>query len=61
MTAADMPELADLIARALKGTDNERDVIAGDVTAFRSRFSGIAFTADQHELAGAPSTERGPR
>jgi glycine hydroxymethyltransferase len=43
MTAADMPALAALIARAL--TDDP-DTVAADVTAFRGRFGGVAFVAD---------------
>ena len=40
MTAEHMPELAELIARALTG---EPAPVAADVTAFRGRFSGVAF------------------
>ena len=42
MTAADMPELASLIARGLKGNDAPEDV-ARDVSAFRRRFSRLHF------------------
>jgi glycine hydroxymethyltransferase len=42
MTAADMPELAALIARALAGNE-EPETVAGDVTAFRARFDRIRF------------------
>ncbi len=41
MTPDDMPELARLIARAI--TTNDPDACARDVTAFRSRFSGLHF------------------
>ena len=42
MTEEDMPELAALIARALKG--NERpEAVAADVTAFRCRFDRLHF------------------
>jgi glycine hydroxymethyltransferase len=43
MAAADMPELAGFITRAL--TDDPEDV-ADDVTAWRSQFSDIHFTTD---------------
>ena len=42
MTAADMPELAALIARGLRGNDDAEDV-ARDVSAFRRRFSRMHF------------------
>ena len=44
MTPDDMPELARFIAR---GLDPETDpaTVAADVTAWRARFSGVAFTA----------------
>ncbi len=42
MTAADMPELAALIARGLRGNDDPQDV-ARDVSAFRRRFSRLHF------------------
>ncbi len=41
MTAADMPALANLIARAL--TSNDIDAVGKDVSAFRRRFSGLRF------------------
>ena len=44
MTAADMPELAQLIARALVGNE-EPEAVAADVTAFRSRFREVGFVA----------------
>lgn len=44
MTAADMPTLADFIERALNG-DPAR--VAGEVTAWRSRFRDIHFTTDR--------------
>jgi glycine hydroxymethyltransferase len=40
MTAADMPELAALIARAL---GPEPGMVASEVTAFRQRFQGLRF------------------
>jgi glycine hydroxymethyltransferase len=40
MTAADMPELARLIARAL---GPEPEALAAEVTAFRQRFRGLRF------------------
>jgi len=40
MTAADMPELASLIARAL---GSEPEAVAAEVTAFRQRFQGLRF------------------
>lgn len=40
-TAADMPELADLVARALDGPE----AVAADVTAWRRRFREVRFTA----------------
>jgi len=43
MTAADMPELADLIARAL----HDPITIAADVTAMRSRFTNLHFLTNQ--------------
>jgi glycine hydroxymethyltransferase len=43
MTAGEMPELAELIARALT---REPDTVAADVTAFRGRFSGVAFVTN---------------
>ena len=42
MTAADMPELAGLIARALLGNDAP-EALAGEVTAFRGRFDRLHF------------------
>jgi glycine hydroxymethyltransferase len=42
MTAADMPELARLIARALAGNEKPESV-APDVTAFRRRFTKLHF------------------
>ena len=42
MTAADMPELAALIARSLRGNDAPDDV-ARDVSAFRRRFDTLHF------------------
>jgi glycine hydroxymethyltransferase len=42
MTATDMPELAALIASALRGTDEPQAVVA-DVTAFRRRFDRLHF------------------
>jgi len=42
MTAADMPELAGLIARALAG-NAAPETVAADVTAFRARFDRIHF------------------
>jgi glycine hydroxymethyltransferase len=44
MTAADMPELADLIARALD-PDGDPAAVGRDVTDFRGRFGGVHFTA----------------
>jgi glycine hydroxymethyltransferase len=41
MTAADMPELAGLIARALKQESPEQ--VAAEVTAFRGRFTGLHY------------------
>jgi glycine hydroxymethyltransferase len=41
MTAADMPELAGLIARALKQESPEQ--VAAEVTAFRGRFIGLHY------------------
>jgi len=41
MTAAEMPTLARLIARALSA--NDADAVASDVTAFRRQFSGLRF------------------
>jgi glycine hydroxymethyltransferase len=41
MRAQDMPELARLIARALKA--NDAATVAADVTNFRQRFKGLAF------------------
>jgi glycine hydroxymethyltransferase len=41
MTADDMPELAALVAAAF----DDPDRVADEVTAFRNRFSGVAFTA----------------
>jgi glycine hydroxymethyltransferase len=40
MTAADMPELARLVARAL---GPEPEAVAAEVTAFRQRFQGLRF------------------
>ncbi len=40
MTSGDMPELAHLIARALRGTPED---VAADVTTFRARFKGLSF------------------
>jgi glycine hydroxymethyltransferase len=40
MTPPEMPELAELIARALT---SDPDTVAADVTAFRGRFGGVAF------------------
>jgi glycine hydroxymethyltransferase len=42
MTADDMPELASLIARGLRGNDDPLDV-ARDVSAFRRRFSRLHY------------------
>ena len=42
MEEGDMPELAGLIARALRG---EPEDVAADVTAFRQRFGKVRFTA----------------
>ena len=42
MTEDDMPELAALIARALRGNDASEQV-AADVTAFRRRFNKLHF------------------
>ena len=42
MTTADMPELADLIARALAGNEAPED-LAPEVTTFRRRFSRLHF------------------
>jgi glycine hydroxymethyltransferase len=42
MTAADMPELAALIARGLRGNDDPQEV-ARDVSTFRHRFSRLHF------------------
>lgn len=41
MRATDMPELAALVARALKGDPDE--ILAAEVTAFRQRFSDLHF------------------
>jgi glycine hydroxymethyltransferase len=43
MTAADMPELARLIARAL---GPEPEALAAEVTAFRQRFRGLRFVRE---------------
>lgn len=40
-TAADMPELAGLIARAM----DRPEAVAAEVTAWRRRFRGVHFTA----------------
>lgn len=40
MTSGDMPELAHLIARALRGTPED---VAAEITAFRARFKGLSF------------------
>jgi glycine hydroxymethyltransferase len=42
MTVEDMPELAALVARALRGNDASADV-AADVTAFRRRFNKLHY------------------
>ncbi len=42
MPPAEMPELAELIARALT---SDPDSVAADVTAFRGRFGGVAFVS----------------
>ena len=42
MGEADMPELAQLIARALAGNE-EPETVATDVTAFRARFDRLRF------------------
>ncbi len=42
MTAADMPELAGLIARGLRGTGSSERLVS-DVTAFRRRFRDLHF------------------
>jgi glycine hydroxymethyltransferase len=47
MTADDMPELADLVAAGLADPTD----VGPRVTAFRRRFSGVAFTADALEAA----------
>ena len=44
MTAADMPALASLIARVLRGNDSP-EALAGEVSAFRARFSGLHFVS----------------
>ena len=44
MTASDMPELAELITAGLD-PDGEPERVASRVTAFRSRFTGVHFTA----------------
>jgi glycine hydroxymethyltransferase len=44
MTPADMPELATLIARALRGNE-PAEAVAADVTAFRRRFSTVGFVS----------------
>ena len=42
MTPEDMPELAGLIARALRGNERPED-LAPAVTAFRRRFTGLHY------------------
>ena len=42
MGESDMPELAQLIARALAGNE-EPEAVAADVTAFRARFDRLRF------------------
>ncbi len=44
MTAADMPALAALIARVLRGNDSP-EALASEVTAFRAGFSGLHFVS----------------
>ena len=44
MTAADMPEIARLIARALR---NEPETVAADVSAFRRRFTTLHYIRPQ--------------
>ncbi len=45
MTAPDMPQLADFIARGLDERHDPADV-AGEVTSWRRRFSGVHFTTE---------------
>ena len=51
MTPADMPALADLIARGLDG-DPAR--VAPEVSAWRKQFTGVHFTADDSTGRGSP-------
>ena len=44
MTASDMPALASLIARVLRGNDSP-EALAGEVSAFRAGFSGLHFVS----------------
>ncbi|MEZ5097740.1 MAG: DegT/DnrJ/EryC1/StrS family aminotransferase [Nocardioides sp.] len=48
LAAADMPELADLVARGLDPTATAADLalVGAEVTAFRGRCAGVHFTAD---------------
>ncbi|MBK9474916.1 MAG: aminotransferase class I/II-fold pyridoxal phosphate-dependent enzyme [Tetrasphaera sp.] len=47
MRVADMPELAELIARGLRASTPEESAAVGrDVTAWRAGFNGVHFTAD---------------
>ena len=48
LRVADMPALADLIARGLDESVAP-ETVAPDVTAFRSRLGGIHYTADSPE------------
>ncbi len=43
MTVADMPKLAELIARALTAEDNAIAGVAADVTTFRQRFKNLSY------------------
>ena len=54
MTESDMPELAALIARALKGNE-EPQAVAADVTTFRRRFGRLHFIRHR---AAAPTLRR---
>jgi len=45
MTEADMPRLADLIARAMLGPGDPRD-LAGDVSAWRAGFDRLCYVRD---------------
>ncbi|HEX6074082.1 MAG TPA: aminotransferase class I/II-fold pyridoxal phosphate-dependent enzyme [Micromonosporaceae bacterium] len=53
MTESDMPTLASFLARALE-PDADLPAIAVEVTAWRSRFSGVHFTMDGRVDGSAP-------